>query len=156
MLQVLLRCDLENIMTTKKDPRPAGVRWVSPYITVQDAGKSAEFYKKAFGFEIKESIPDDSGKVVHAELQYNGELIMLGSAGAYGGQTKSPAMSGVLSPMNLFIYCDDVDAFYKHAIACGATSKGVPEDMFWGDRMCKLVDPDGYEWAFATNIGPHK
>jgi PhnB protein len=144
-------------MTTQKDPRPAGVRWMSPYITVQDPAKSVEFYNKAFGFEIKESIPDDSGKIVHAELQYNGELIMLGAAGAYNGcLTQSPAMSGVTSPMSLFIYCNDVDAFYKHALTQGATSKDAPEDMFWGDRMCRLVDPDGYEWAFATNIGPHK
>jgi PhnB protein len=143
-------------MTTQKDPKPAGVRWMSPYITVQDAGKAVEFYKKAFGFEVKESMPDEKGKIVHAELRYNGELIMLGTAGAYGGLTKSPAMSGVLSPMNLYIYCDDVDAFYNHAIVGGATSKEVPADMFWGDRMCKLADPDGYEWAFATHIGPDK
>ena len=143
-------------MTTQKNPRPAGVCWVSPYITVQDAEQAVEFYKKAFGFEVKESIPDESGKIVHAELAYQGELIMLGAAGAYGGLTKSPAMSGVLSPMNLFLYCHDVDAFYKHALACGATSKAAPEDMFWGDRMCKIVDPDGYEWAFATHLGEQK
>ena len=143
-------------MTAYKDPRPAGVRWMSPYITVQDAGIAAEFYKKAFGFEVKESMPDEKGKIVHSELRYNGELIMLGTAGADGELTKSPAMSGVLSPMNLYIYCDDVDVFYNHAIAGGAISKEVPADMFWGDRMCKLADPDGYEWAFATQIGSDK
>jgi PhnB protein len=143
-------------MTTQKHPKPAGVCWMNPYITVRDCGSAAEFYKTAFGFDVKESIPDDSGKIVHAELQYNGELIMLGAAGAYGEKTQAPVTSGVLSPMNLYLYCKDVDALYKHALASGATSEMAPNDMFWGDRMCKITDPEGYQWAFATNIGPHK
>jgi uncharacterized glyoxalase superfamily protein PhnB len=24
--------------------------------------------------------------------------------------------------------------------------------MFWGDRLCKLMDPDGIIWNFATNV----
>jgi uncharacterized glyoxalase superfamily protein PhnB len=24
--------------------------------------------------------------------------------------------------------------------------------MFWGDRMCSLIDTDGYAWQFATNV----
>jgi PhnB protein len=27
-----------------------------------------------------------------------------------------------------------------------------PQDMFWGDRMCNLLDPDGHSWSFATNV----
>jgi uncharacterized glyoxalase superfamily protein PhnB len=25
--------------------------------------------------------------------------------------------------------------------------------MFWGDRMVRLRDPDGYLWSFATKVG---
>ena len=28
----------------------------------------------------------------------------------------------------------------------------APQDMFWGDRMCKLTDPAGHVWNFATNV----
>jgi PhnB protein len=28
-----------------------------------------------------------------------------------------------------------------------------PADMFWGDRMCSLTDPDGHTWNFATHTG---
>lgn len=28
-----------------------------------------------------------------------------------------------------------------------------PEDMFSGDRMVQLPDPDGYPWSFATVVG---
>ena len=26
----------------------------------------------------------------------------------------------------------------------------APQDMFWGDRYGKLVDPFGHEWSLAT------
>jgi uncharacterized glyoxalase superfamily protein PhnB len=28
----------------------------------------------------------------------------------------------------------------------------APQDMFYGDRVCTLVDPDGHIWYFATNV----
>ncbi len=26
------------------------------------------------------------------------------------------------------------------------------ENAFWGDQHCRLADPDGYEWGFATHL----
>lgn len=137
-----------------RDPRPQGVQWISPYITVKDAKTSADFYQKAFGFTLQEALPDEAGKVLHAELRYKTDLIMLGSEGAYGSPIKAPITTGVISPMSLYIYCDDVDAFYKQAITAGAKTELEPQDMFWGDRMCKLIDPDGHIWCFATHKSP--
>jgi PhnB protein len=51
------------------------------------------------------------------------------------------------------VYCDDVDALCKRAEAAGATVESPPADMFWGDRTCTLVDPDGYKWCFGTHTG---
>jgi len=44
-------------------------------------------------------------------------------------------------------------ALYKRATAAGAVSKSPPQEMFWGDRVCQLTDPDGHSWTFATNVG---
>jgi uncharacterized glyoxalase superfamily protein PhnB len=52
----------------------------------------------------------------------------------------------------LYVYCDDVDKFFARATAAGAKVVAPPTDMFWGDRMCRISDPDGYEWSFATNV----
>jgi uncharacterized glyoxalase superfamily protein PhnB len=27
-----------------------------------------------------------------------------------------------------------------------------PTDMFYGDRNCSVVDPDGHLWYFSTNV----
>lgn len=126
------------------------IPWVSPYITVSDVEKAAHFYKKAFRFEILELPPGEDGVPVHGELSYKNQLIMVGKQGAWGGTTVTPAHSKVESPINLYLYCENVDEFYQAAVNAGAKSLGAPEDMFWGDRMCRLQDPDSYIWAFAA------
>ncbi len=139
---------------TAISPKPENATWVSPYLTVQDADIAIEFYAKAFNFTIIEKTAGDDGSTWHGELQYKDQLIMLGKAGAYGGTSKPPVMTGVESPISQYIYTEDVDAFHNNAVTAGAKSLGEPENMFWGDRMCRLQDPDGYIWCFATKVAP--
>jgi PhnB protein len=126
--------------------RPAHFPWVSPYIMASDLASAVAFYQKAFGFTLKEQQPE------HAELYYKDQIIMLGQEGAYGSKSKSPKSSGIESPINLYIYVENVDEFHKNAVEFGAKAMGAPENMFWGDRMCRLQCPEGYLWAFALGI----
>jgi uncharacterized glyoxalase superfamily protein PhnB len=36
--------------------------------------------------------------------------------------------------------------------AAGATVMMPVQDMFWGDRYGKLIDPFGHVWAIATHV----
>ena len=38
------------------------------------------------------------------------------------------------------------------AVKLGATAKGPVMDMFWGDRVGTVVDPEGYTWMIGTHI----
>ncbi|HEV2613306.1 MAG TPA: VOC family protein [Gammaproteobacteria bacterium] len=127
--------------------RPAQFPWVSPYIMASHLDSALEFYTKAFGFELKEKTPE------HAELRYKDQILMFGQEGSYGSTSKSPKSSHTESPITLYIYCENVDEFHRNAVESGAKSLSAPEDMFWGDRMCRLQCPEGYGWAFATNLG---
>lgn len=111
--------------------KPTNVPWISPYIITSDADKSIDFYQKAYGFELHEKIPGDDGKTKHSELSYKGQLIMLGS----GSTAQSPAVSGVESPIALYFYTENVDEFYKKAIAAGAESIGLLKICF-GEIVC--------------------
>ena len=123
---------------------------VSPYLTVTNVDRAATFYQKAFQFTLSEMKSGEDETGMHAEMKYKDQLIMIGKEGAYGSPLKSPCTSGVESPITLCVYCENVDAFYKAAITQGAKSISEPEDMFWGDRMCRLQDPDHYTWCFLT------
>lgn len=132
---------------------PPQTTWVNPYLIVKDVDKAAAFYQKAFKIMTTKCIPGEDGTTWHAETHYKDQLIMLGKEGAWGSLVKAPVTVGVASPMNLYLYCEDVDQFYQNAVAQGAKELSAPEDTFWGDRMCRLEDADGYVWSFATFLG---
>lgn len=138
-------------MSTPFSP-PENYAWITPYLTVTDGDASIAFYKKAFGFELENIVKDDSGKVLHAQLKYQDQAIMMGAEGAYDSPVKAPKTSGVMPPVSMYLYTSDVDAFFAHAKANGATVSSEPADAFWGDRMCALQDPDGHMWCIGTPI----
>lgn len=44
-----------------------------------------------------------------------------------------------------------VDAVFKFALSCGATSVKPPEKVFWGGYSGYFADPDGHLWEIAHN-----
>jgi PhnB protein len=123
-----------------------------PYLTVKDIRKSVAFYEKAFGFKLDQDLTEHEGVASHAEMLFSDARILLGAEGAYGSDKKSPASLGISVPVSVWVYCSDVDAQYKKALAGGAVSLMEPHDAFWGDRACMVKDPDGYEWGFCKNL----
>ena len=55
------------------------------------------------------------------------------------------------SPVAVFAYFPDVDVVFKRAVAAGGKPVMPPADMFWGDRMAKVIDPFGHVWSIATH-----
>jgi uncharacterized glyoxalase superfamily protein PhnB len=133
--------------------KPADAPWLAPYLMVKDADKALDFYTRAFGFSTKNAMKGDDGRTNHAEMTYKDVLVMFAPEGAYGSPVKAPATLGIASPVTLFVYTEDVDALCSRAQAAGAQVAIPPTDMFWGDRMCSLIDPDGHTWNFATHTG---
>jgi uncharacterized glyoxalase superfamily protein PhnB len=127
---------------------PAAARW-----SRGSGDKSLDFYTRAFGFASRNALKGEDGRTTHAEMTYKDVLLMFAPEGAYGSPVKAPATLGVSSPVTLFVYTEDVDALCARAQAAGATVAVPPTDMFWGDRMCSLIDPDGHTWNFATHTG---
>jgi PhnB protein len=52
----------------------------------------------------------------------------------------------------LYLLTENVDKVVAKAVKLGAASKGPVMDMFWGDRIGTVVDPEGYSWMVATHI----
>lgn len=50
-------------------------------------------------------------------------------------------------------HVDDVDAFYRRALAHDLVPDFAPADAPWGERYFHITDPDGHELSFATPIG---
>jgi PhnB protein len=136
----------------KRPAKPSGASWLSPYLTVKDVDAALDFYQRAFGFEKRMSMPGPDGRTMHAELIFRDIVILLGPEGNQC-PSKAPVTTGIAPPIGLYLYCEDVDKLVARATAAGATAASPPQDMFWGDRVCQLRDPNGYTWNFATNVG---
>ncbi|MCP4923002.1 MAG: VOC family protein [bacterium] len=128
---------------------------LTPYLTVKDADKSLEFYEKAFGFKAdsNDHMKDNNGKTLHAHMMFEDAHIMFGPEGAFDAPNKTPTTSNTIPGTGLYVYCADVDAMHKKAVSAGCTSLVEPMETQWGDRMCRVADPDGHQWSFATFKG---
>ncbi|HTR67395.1 MAG TPA: VOC family protein [Terriglobales bacterium] len=128
---------------------PQGFHSVTPHLVVRDAARALEFYKQAFGAEVKGVMHEPGGRIMHAVMQIGDSLIMLNDEFPEMG-TLSPQSTGG-SGVTLHIYVDDVDALYKKATAAGVMTTMPVMDMFWGDRYGKVKDPFGHHWSLATH-----
>jgi PhnB protein len=136
-------------MPSKVQPIPKGYHSVTPFLVVDDGAKAIDFYQRAFGAKEIMRMATPGGKVSHAELQIGDSMIML-SEEMPGSGSKSPRSLGG-SPVGIFLYLENVDSVFNQAKSAGAKVEMPLEDMFWGDRYGKLVDPFGHSWSLATH-----
>ena len=131
-------------------PIPDGYHTLTPFLTVRDAARAIEFYKKAFGAEERGSAKSPDGKIMHAELKIGDSIIMLSDEFPEFGALSPQSTGG--AGMGLHIYVDGVDAAFDRAVKAGAQVEMPVSDQFWGDRYGKLKDPFGHKWSIATHI----
>lgn len=136
-------------MAKSVKPIPEGCHTVIPYLMVRGAADAIEFYKKAFGAQEICRMAMPGGNIMHAEIKIGDSLIFLGDE--CPTMMFSPASLGGTS-VSIHLYVENVDAAHERAVKAGATSQMPPQDMFWGDRYTKLVDPFGHSWGIATHI----
>jgi uncharacterized glyoxalase superfamily protein PhnB len=137
-------------MKKKVNPIAEGFRTLTPMITVKNAVKAIEFYKKALGAELVEepcTMPD--GRIGHALLKIGDSRLMLNDEFPEMG---CAAPQGKLYSSSLSVYVSDVDAVVKGAVALGAKIVKPVADQFWGDRQGQLQDPFGHQWSIATHV----
>lgn len=132
---------------------PEGASLITPYLTVRDAVAMAHFYEAAFGFEKTEEVPGKDGKPMHIGMAYHGQSVVMFAPEHIWSDMQAPATTGLSLPISFYVYCEDVNSLVEQARLAGAEVLSEPEDMFWGDRIVRFKDPDGYEWTFATKVG---
>jgi PhnB protein len=123
---------------------------VTAILTVTDVKAAAAFYQKAFGFAKRGIMNGPDGKAIHAELTLRGTTLMLGPEMPQMGGRSAKAVGA--SPTTLYLLTENADKAVAKALKLGASAKGPVIDMFWGDRVGTVVDPEGYTWMVATHI----
>jgi PhnB protein len=133
-------------MTPKAAPIPQPA--ITPNLTIKDAAKAIEFYKKVFGASETMRLAEPSGRIGHVEMTISGSPIMISDE--YPELDVLSPVSRGGSTVGIHVYVEDVDQVVARAVAEGAKLLGPVVDEFYGDRAGKLVDPFGHVWYVST------
>jgi uncharacterized glyoxalase superfamily protein PhnB len=63
--------------------------------------------------------------------------------------SRAPRVDGS-SAVVIYLYLQEVDAVIDRAIAAGARLLLAATNASWGDRVGRVVDPEGHVWNIAT------
>jgi PhnB protein len=135
---------------TQVKPIPDGMHTLTPHLVCAGAADAIEFYKKAFNAVEIGRMAGPQGKLLHGLIQIGDSKVMLVDEFPDWGSFGPKSLKG--SPVTMHLYVEDVDAFVARAAAAGAKITMPLQDMFWGDRYCKLEDPFGHHWSVATHV----
>lgn len=125
------------------------VHEVYPYLHVKDAAKAIGFYALAFGAKEKFRLTEPSGRIGHAELDFNGYTLML--ADEFPEYDILGPKPGSHTTVTIHLHVDDCDEMIERARQAGAEVTVAPQDQFYGERSGCVIDPFGHRW----NIGHH-
>ena len=127
---------------------------LSPHIFVSNADAAIEFYKQAFGAELRTRHAAPDGKrVMHAAMLINGAVLMLCDdfPEFRGGKGSTPEALGG-SPVVLHLQVKEADPLFERAVEAGAKVAMPLSDQFWGDRYGQVTDPFGHTWSIGAPV----
>jgi PhnB protein len=123
------------------NPVPKEYGTVTAMMNTSDAAATIAFCKKAFGAKLLMKMPVPGGKLMHAEMLIGDRIVMV-----------SDAMMDPARVSALCLYVPKVDKTIAKAVKAGAQIAMPAQDMFWGDRFGRVIDPQGNIWAVASRI----
>jgi PhnB protein len=130
-------------------PIPQGFHSATAYLTLNDAARAIDFYKRAFGAQEVMRMKGPDGKIGHAEIKIGDSVIMLADEMPGSGSRSPQSLGGTTA--GIFLYVENADAVFNQAVAAGAKVDAPLADMFWGDRYGRVKDPFGHSWSVATH-----
>ena len=125
-----------------------------PHLIVSNGLAGLDFYKKVFGAEEGDCMMAPDGKrLMHGEIVLDEHKLFISDefAASEGGTCKMPqALGGTC--VRITLQTDDADGVVERAVARGARVIMPVQDMFWGARYGKIVDPFGHEWGINQQL----
>ena len=135
-------------MAREAKPIPEGFHTATPYLCIRNAAEAIEFYKRAFGAVELMRHADADGRVRHGQIRIGDSPFMISDDFSQFPEVRSVQSLGG-SPVSIFLYVDDADAWAARAIAAGAKLLHPVADQEYG-RSGGVIDPFGLIWWLTT------
>ena len=122
---------------------------VIPSLRYDDAPAAIAWLREIFGMTEHFVAPGEDGRIDHAQIEWRGSLIMLGSVSRDSEAWYD--LSCRHGSVNLTAEsAAQVDEIYARAQAAGATVMQPLEDTGYGSHAFTLADPEGNLWYLGT------
>jgi PhnB protein len=117
---------------------------VTPWIISPSSAKLITFLEAAFGAEeIPNSrITNEDGVIIHVVVKIGSAMVMLFDS----------RPGWVASPVFLNLYVEDVEKTYHKALELGATSVTNITELYFGEKVCRVIDPFGNLWWINERV----
>jgi len=125
-----------------------------PHLIVSDGVAALEFYKNTFNAEFGEKMmAPDGQRLMHGEVVLDGHKIFVSDefSESEGGTCKMPETLGGTC-VRITLQTDNADTVVERAVAGGARLLMPVQDVFWGARYGRIVDPFGHEWGINQQL----
>lgn len=123
--------------------KPTGYNSVSPYLVVKGAQKMIDLLKLIFDAKELRRYDMPDGSIMHAEVQVDDSVIMMGDA-----SDVFPANKHLIH-----VYVPNVDEVYKKAISAGCEPLESPKEREGDpDRRGSFKDFAGNTWSIGTQL----
>ena len=135
---------MPNKQEQKVKTIPDNYTSVTPWIISKSSADLIEFLQKTFGAEeIPNSrITNEDGVIIHVVVKIGNALVLLFDSREGWGQT----------PSFLNVYLEDIEKTYRKSIELGATSVTDITTLWFGEKVCRILDPFGNLWWLNQRI----
>lgn len=127
---------------------------VMPMIGVESVDATRDFYVDKLGFTHVMGMVGKDGQLEFVTVVLGGARVMFSRAPAAGGAPSRPRAGK--QPVEIYLQVDDVDRYHNQVKKKGVKISDPLTLQWWGDRTFKVLDPNGYEIWFYTNIAEPK
>lgn len=124
---------------------------VMPMIGVESVDAIRDFYVDKLGFQHVMGMVGKDGQLDFVTVVLGGARVMFSRA-ANGGPHRQQGKQ----PVEIYLEVDDVEAYHGRVKKNGVRISDPLTMQWWGDRTFKVLDPNGYEIWFYTNVAEPK
>jgi PhnB protein len=123
---------------------PENYTSVTPWIISPSSANLIEFLKAAFDAEeIPNSrIKNEDGVIIHVVVKIGNAMVMLFDSRKDWAPT----------PSFFNLYVEDIEKIYQKSIQLGATSVTNITTLYFGEKVCRILDPFGNLWWINQRI----
>ena len=109
-----------------------------PIVATRDIGSALGFYRDLLGGSVSYEFPGPDGAPAYVALDFGGSHLGI-------GLTRDVVAGSSHRPISLWVYTDDCDGAVERLRAANVIVTEEPTDQPWGERVARVLDPDGNE-----------